>query len=91
MIKCIHTHMGYVCAHTSVHDYRFLYVQTCTQRICTCVNTYVRCTQGVCTHLPAYVTLCMYMSVLGMYLSTYRHVDKEKAPVHTHMAARALF
>lgn len=44
MIKRIHVHMGYVCAHTSVHSYRFLYVQACTQRICMCVNTYVHCT-----------------------------------------------
>lgn len=50
MIKCIHMHMGYVCAHTSVHDYRFLYVQTCTQRICTCMNTYVYVVHKVCAH-----------------------------------------
>ena len=70
MIKRIHVHMGYVCAHTSVHSYRFLYVQACTQRICMCVNTYVHCTLGVCTHLP---TVCDSVQVYECAWYVFKH------------------
>ena len=72
--------------HTPVCTIIGFYMSKHAHRGCARVWTLTYFVHKVCAHIFLhYVTLCTYTSVLGVYLSTYRSVDKEGAPAHTRL------